>query len=138
MYEEMLKNANAQFGELLAPARKLNALLLDNAEKLSSFQLEAMRSYLDLSLSQVRGALEVNDIQSLQAYVGNQSKVAETFGQKLSEDASNLAHMGKEFGAEVQKLAQENVAVFSQATQNVQQKAASVAKAPIAAARKTA
>lgn len=128
MYEEMFEKANAQFGEAMAPARKFNALLLDNMEKLANFQLEAVRSYTDLSLSQLRSALEISDAQSLQAYVSNQSKVAETFGQKLAEDANTLASLSKDFGAEVQKLAQENVTVLTQVAQSGQQKAAAAAK----------
>ena len=137
MYNEILDKANAQFAELLNPAKKFNSLVVENLEKLASFQLDAAKSYSDLGLQQLRAALEVSDAASLQAYVSNQQKVAETVGKKLTEDANTLAALSKDFGAEVQKLAQENVTVLSQFAQT-KVKAVAPAAAPKAAARKTA
>jgi phasin family protein len=134
MFEEMFQKTNVQFGELFAPARKFNALVVDNLEKVTKFQLEALRSYADLGIEQLRGALEVNDAQSLQAYVSNQQKVAETVSKKLSSDAETFAALSKDFTVEVQKLAQENVTSLTQFAQN-KAKAAAPKAAP---ARKTA
>lgn len=135
MFEEIFEKTNAQLNDLLAPAKKFNALVVDNFEKLAQFQLDAVRSYTDLGLEQLRAALEVSDAASLQAYVSNQQKVAETVGKKLTADAETLANLSKSFTVEVQKLAQENVTNLAQFAQA---KAKAAAKTAPAAARKTA
>jgi phasin family protein len=124
MYDEIIDKTGARFNELLTPARKFNAVLIENLEKLAGFQLEAARSYSELGLNQLRSALEITDAQSLQAFISNQSKVVETFGQRVAEDANTLANLSKDFGAELQKLAQENVVVLGQAAQDAQPKVA--------------
>lgn len=113
MFDEIINKTNAQLASLTAPAKKLNSLALANFEKLAQFNLENAKAYTDLSIEQLRSALEVNDAKSLQAYVGAQQKVATSVGEKIAKDAAVLADLSKQFAAEVQKLAQEQVAVFS-------------------------
>lgn len=96
--------------KLAAPVRKFNALVVDHLEKFAQFQIEAARSYSDLSLEQLRAALTVKDAASLKRYVDEQGKVAEALGRKFSADAETLVGLSKDFTVEVQKLAQENVA----------------------------
>ncbi len=112
MYEDIINKTQAQFQDAFAPAKKFSSLLIDQIAKVTDFQVNALRSYADLSIEQLRAASKVSDQKSLQDYVSNQSKVAKTVGEKLTADANTLADFGKEFGAEVQKLAQENAVVF--------------------------
>lgn len=112
MYEEIVTKTNEQVAKLAAPVKKFNALVLDHLEKFVQFQLEAAKSYSDLGLEQLRAALDVKDAESLQTYVSGQQKVVEVVGKKLSSDAETLATLSKDFTVEVQKLAQENVAVL--------------------------
>lgn len=116
-FQDLFTKSTAQLASLTAPAKKLNALAVDNFEKLAQFQLENAKAYTDLSVEQLRAALDVNDAKSLQAFVSNQQKVAKTVGEKLTADAQTLAALGKQFATEVQKLAQENVATFANAAQ---------------------
>ncbi|WP_193222310.1 phasin family protein [Alkalilimnicola sp. S0819] len=131
MYQDLFNNGTAQFENLFAPARKFNSALVDHLEKLTRFQLETAKSYADMSVEQLRAALEVNDVDSLQAYVSKQSGVASTLSKKLGEDANTLAGLGKDFAQELQQLTQENVSVFAEAAQPKK-------AAPRAAARKSA
>jgi len=110
MYQDIFTNANLE--NLIGPARKFNALMVDNAEKVVSLQLEAARSYTDLGVKQLRDALEINDVKSFQDYVSNQTELAKTVAEKAQKDAQKLADIGQNFATEWQKLAQENVAGF--------------------------
>jgi|HigsolmetaGSP11D_1036233.scaffolds.fasta_scaffold02179_4 phasin family protein len=133
MYDDILSKASERLNELLAPSRKFNALLVDNLDKFAKFQLESARVYTDLALEQLRAALQVSDADSLQTFVSSQRKIAEEVSKKLASDAETVASLSKDFTAEVQKLAQENVAVLALFTP------AKTAAAPKAApARKTA
>lgn len=117
MYEQIVAQFNNQFGNVLAPAQKFNALVVANVEKLVQFQLAAVETYSQIGLQQLRAALEVRDPQSLQAYVSNQQQVAKVVGEKLANDAKALAGLGQAFGAEVQQLVKENVALLGEGFQ---------------------
>jgi len=110
MYEEVFEKFTSQAQEFSAPARRFTSVVVDNVEKLISFQLETARSYAELGLEQLRAALEISvtDPQSVQTYVSNQAKVANTVGQKITDDAKTLAGIGQNFSSEIQKLAKEN------------------------------
>ncbi|WP_421621880.1 phasin family protein [Alkalilimnicola ehrlichii] len=113
-----------QMQEMMSPVRKLNALMLDNTEKLVSFQLDRVRSYADLGIKQMRAALEVNDSKSLQSFMSEQTKLASTLSQQLTDDAKTLATMGEQFGKELQKVSKENISTLQQtATQTATQAA---------------
>ncbi len=110
MYEDILNKTGAQFENLVAPARKLNSVVLEHVAKVSEFQLEAAKAYSDISLDQLRSLTQVTDAKSLQDFVSKQTNVAKTVGEKLNQDANTLAGFGKDLTAELQKLAQENIA----------------------------
>ncbi len=115
MYEDFMKQASGQFEQLFAPQRKLGGLYVDYLSKLTSYQMEAAKAYSDLGVEQLRALAKVSDAKSLQAFVDSQSKTAKALSEKMSQDASTLAGFGKDFGAELQKLAQENAAGFGKA-----------------------
>ncbi|MEX0730398.1 MAG: phasin family protein [Aquisalimonadaceae bacterium] len=115
MYEEFFKNTGNQFETWVAPARKLNSLIVEHLAKVSEFQMEAARAYSDLSVEQLRAMTKINDAKSLQDFVSNQSKLVKTLSEKVSQDTNTLAGFGKDLTAELQKLAQENVAAASKA-----------------------
>ncbi|ABI55686.1 phasin family protein [Alkalilimnicola ehrlichii MLHE-1] len=103
-----------QMQEMMSPVRKLNALMLDNTEKLVSFQLDRARSYADLGIKQMRAALEVNDSKGLQSFMNEQTKLASTLSQQLTDDAKTLAAMGEQFGKELQEVSKENVSTLQE------------------------
>ena len=109
MNEEMMQKFYAQIEQAYAPVRQFAGLTVDHAEKLVNFQVEAAKSYFDFGLEQARGALQVNDVKSLQTYVTKQQEVAKTFSQKVTDDVETLAGFGKDYAEAAGKLAQENV-----------------------------
>ena len=129
---DAINQTNAQLSKLGAPVQKFNALLVSHLEKFAQFQLEAVRSYSDLSLEQLRAALDVNDPADFKSYVSQQNKVATVVGKKLSADTETLLSLSKDFTAEIQKFAQDNVVTLNGL---VPAKAAAPKKAP---ARKSA
>lgn len=112
-FEDLFSKSTAQLASLAAPVKKFNALAVDNLEKLARLQLDNVKSYTDLGLTQLRAALEVSDVQSLQTYVSNQQETVKAVGEKLVKDAAVYGDLAKQFAAEVQKLAQEQVQSFS-------------------------
>lgn len=106
-------NVFAQFQSFQAPVAKANKLAVANFEKLVGFQFNAFRSYVDLSVEQLKAASEVNDSKSLQDFLAGRAEVANVVRQKVLDDAKALADLNAGFLAEFSKLAEENVAEVS-------------------------
>ncbi|ABM62762.1 phasin family protein [Halorhodospira halophila] len=121
--QDQLNKSMQQFQKMMEPSRKLNALLLEHAEKVAHLNLEAARSYTDLAMEQMRKAMEVRDPESFQSYLNDQGKVVQTMSNKLTENASTLADISKNMGEEVQKIAQENVSALTETMQGQAEKA---------------
>jgi phasin family protein len=107
-YQDIFRNMNID--SVLEPARRYNALVVNNAEKLLSMQLDAARSYTDLGIKQVRDAMEITDVSTLQDYLGNQAEVAKTLAERAQKDVRSLTELGQSFANDLQGLMQENVA----------------------------
>lgn len=142
MYQELFGKGTAQLEDLMVPARKFQGLVVDHFGKLADFQMDALRAYTDMGLEQLRAVKKIDDAKSFQDYVAGQSKVAKTLSEKLSQDVNTLTALSKNFGAEVQKLAQENsvalerVGTTKAAATPAPQKAAAPAPKPTASAEK--
>jgi len=144
MYQELFGKGTAQLEDLMVPARKFQGLLVDHFGKLADFQMDALRAYTDMGLEQLRAVKNIDDAKSFQDYIAGQSKVAKTLSEKLSQDVNTLTALSKDFGAEVQKLAQENTVALGQAGKSkaaatpAPQKATAPAQNPTASAEKPA
>lgn len=87
------------------PVVKTNKLLVENLEKMMVFQMNALKSYLDIGLNQMRAAAEITDLQSLQDFCKRQAEIAQTVQQKLMNDAKAMSDMTNRFKAEMDGLA---------------------------------
>lgn len=110
MYEGLYTNMNALFAQFIAPARKFNSLVIENAGKLAEFQVNAVCSYTDIGLRPLRKALQANDVDGLWRLVISQNEASRTLAAKLLADSQVLAGFGQDFGKGVQKLLAEDVA----------------------------
>lgn len=90
---------------LSEPLVRANQLFAANVEKMAVFQMNALKSYLDISLNQLKAAAEITDIQSLQDFCKRQSEIAKTVQQKLMNDAKAMSDMVARFKAEMDNLA---------------------------------
>ncbi len=88
---------------------QVNRVAVANLEKLTRFQLAALRSYTELGLEQLRAASEVSDLQGLQDFYTRQWEMAGTLNQKLLDDARALADLGAGFKADMDRLTQEGM-----------------------------
>lgn len=109
--------ATQQFESLfIAPARAYGSLALEYYEKLLSAQMEAFRSYSDLSLAQARAWIDVKDSDSLKQVLETQQKAAKELGERLQGDTKKVVDLSQEFLQKGQQLAEQNVKAASAAT----------------------
>ena len=87
------------------PVVKTNKLLVENLEKMMVFQMNALKSYLDIGLNQMRAAAEITDLQTLQDFCKRQAEIAQTVQQKLMNDAKAMSDMTNRFKVEMDGLA---------------------------------
>lgn len=88
------------------PFTKINRLFVENIEKLLLFQMNALKSYLDISLNQMRAAAEITDMKSFQDFCKRQNEINQTVQYKLMRDGKALSDMTLRFKTEMDHLTQ--------------------------------
>ncbi len=109
MFTEMLSQSNAQLEQAMQPARKFQSAVVNHMAKVTDFQMEALKTYSELGLDELRALHKVEDGDSLQAYVSKHTELMKAVSEKLSGDMTTLMQMQRGFGEELQKLAQESL-----------------------------
>jgi phasin family protein len=116
MYEKLLSQLSEQSQKMAEPINEITTLTVDYIEKLSQFQVNAVKAYTDLGLDQLKNVAAVKDPETLQAYVSKQSEMAAQVGKKLADDAKTLAQLGEVFAEDIQNLAKRDLARLTEFT----------------------
>ena len=125
MSNELFANVFSQTPELPAAVVKANKLAAANIEKLTAWQIEVVKSYIDLGLGRLKAAIEVTDSKSLQAFYNDQLEVAKVVQEKLVNDSKALGELSADIKADLEKLVQESsVELSPKATKTGSRKAA--------------
>jgi len=107
MQENILNAFAEQAKTMYAPMSKFNTLVVDNMEKMTEFQLNAIKSYADLGLDQMKKASDVKDADSMRAFTASQAEVASSLNKKIMDDAKALSDMAMDFKTQVETLMEE-------------------------------
>ncbi|MCC5881102.1 MAG: phasin family protein [Halomonas sp.] len=104
MQDKMLDEFNQQTRRFFEPMRKLNSLMLGNMEKMTEYQLEAMKRYSQMGTERMRSASEIGDAQDLQSFGAQQAEMMSELSRQMMEDAQALGEMSQQFRSELEKL----------------------------------
>lgn len=121
MQDNMMDNFNAQTRQMFEPMRKINSLMLNNMEKITQYQLEAMKRYSQMGTERIRSATEIQDAESLRDFGTKQAEMMNELSQQMQEDARVMSEMSLQFKSEMEKM-------FSEAGQQMSDKAKAAAK----------
>lgn len=121
MQDKMMDAFNAQTRQMFEPMRKINSLMLNNMEKMTQYQLEAMKRYSQMGTERIRSATDVQDAESLRDFGTQQAAMMNELSQQMQEDARVMSEMSLEFKAEMEKL-------FGEAGKQMADQASSAAK----------
>lgn len=116
MYEKLLAQLSEQSQKMAQPINEITSLTVDYIEKLSQFQVNAVKAYTDLGLDQLKNMTAVKDPESLQAYITKQREMAAQMGKKIADDAKTLAQLGEVFAEDIQNLARKDLARLTEFT----------------------
>lgn len=86
------------------PLVKANRLLAASLEKMLVFQMNALKSYLDIGLNQMRAAAEITDVQSFQDFCRRQAQIAQTVQYKMLNDIKVLSDMNARLKVDMDAL----------------------------------
>ncbi|MBA5764397.1 phasin family protein [Vibrio sp. 404] len=109
MYTDFFKNFNDQTEKQLEPYIKFNKLVTKNVEVMTELQLNAVRTYSEMGLTQMKAATEIKDATSFALFNSQQLNVLSKLSQQMTEDSNKLQNIAKEFKDDVEKLTSENL-----------------------------
>lgn len=121
MQDKMMDAFNTQTRQMFEPMRKMNSLMLNNMEKLTQYQLEAMTRYSQMGTERIRSASEIKDAESLRDFGTKQAELMNELSQQMQEDARMMGEMSLQFKSEMETL-------FSEAGQKMSEQATAAAK----------
>ncbi|UUM32643.1 phasin family protein [Vibrio japonicus] len=109
MYTDFFKTFSDQTEKTMAPYVKFNKLVTKNLEVITELQLNAVRTYSELGLAQMKAASEIKDVTSLTAFNGQQLNVLSKLSQQMVDDSNKLQSIAKEFKDDIEQLTSENL-----------------------------
>lgn len=108
MQDKMMNAFTEQTNKIYTPMRKVNALLVDNMEKMTDFQLDALKVYSSIGLSQMKRATEAKDADTVRDYTASHIEMVSKLSKKMVEDARTIADMSAEFKAELKAILEQS------------------------------
>lgn len=108
MQENVINAFTEQAKTMFEPASKFNGLMVDSLEKMTEFQLNAIKSYSDILLGQMKSAASVKDVDSLRTFSSSQAEAAGSINKKVIEDAKVLSEMANDFKDKVEGIMEES------------------------------
>ncbi len=107
MQENILNAFAEQAKTMYSPMAKFNSLFVDNMEKLTEFQISAIKSYAEMGLSQLKSAAEIKDVDTMRSYTSAQAETATSLNKKIMEDAKAMSDMAMEFKTQIEGIMEE-------------------------------
>ncbi|KII75946.1 phasin family protein [Vibrio renipiscarius] len=109
MYTDFFKSFSDQTEKTLEPYVKFNKLVTKNVEVLTELQLNAIRTYSEMGLTQMKAVGDVKDVTSLTVFNSQQLNVLSKLSQQMTNDSNKLQSIAQEFKDDVEQLTSENL-----------------------------
>lgn len=97
MQDKMIETFNEQARQLFQPMRQLNALMLDNMERLTQYQLESLKHYSQMGTARMRHASEIADADGMRDFGTRQAEMMNELSRQVLEDARVMGEMSLAF-----------------------------------------
>ena len=92
---------------MYAPLSKFNSLFVQNVEKITELQLNAIKSYAEIGIDQLKKAAEIKDADTVRAFTSAQAEAATNLNKKIMEDVKVFSDMANDFKTQVEGLIEE-------------------------------
>ncbi|MDR5861333.1 phasin family protein [Halomonas eurihalina] len=104
MQDKMIDAFNEQAREFFTPMRKFNALMLDNMERVTQYQLEAMKRYSQMGTSRLRDAADIVDAEGGRDFGTRQVEMMTELSNQMLEDTRAMSEMSLRFKSDLEAL----------------------------------
>jgi phasin family protein len=109
MYTDFLNTLTEQNKKFFEPTIKFNQLVAKNIEQLTTVQLDAVKSFSETSLAQLKAASEIKDAQTAIDFNVSQFSALTKLSQQMIDDGQKLSKLGQEFKQNLETLAKEQL-----------------------------
>ena len=100
---------NVQTGKYFEPVREINALALENVEKLLDIQLRSINDTARLSVEQMKSAADIKDVDGLKKYLTDQAETVKALGERFVKDSQAALELGVSYTDKVQQVVTETI-----------------------------
>ncbi len=107
MQESILNAFTEQAKTMYAPMAKFNSLFVENMEKMTEFQLNAIKSYSEMGLEQMKKAADIKDADSMRSFTATQAESASALNKKIMEDAKALSDIAMDLKTQFETIMEE-------------------------------
>ena len=107
MQENILNAFAEQTKNLYTPMQKFNSLFINNMEKMTEFQLNAIKSYAEIGIEQMKKAADIKDADTMRDFSAAQAEASTELNKKIMEDAKALSEMAVEYKTQVETIMEE-------------------------------
>ncbi|RXE48889.1 phasin family protein [Chromohalobacter israelensis] len=104
MQDKMFSAFSEQTRGFFEPMRKFNGLMLDNMERMTEYQLDAMKRYSQLGVERMRAASEVKDAEGMRDFTTQQADMLNALSKQMLEDARAMAEISLKFKSELEDM----------------------------------
>lgn len=95
---------NAQIEKYFTPVQELNALSVDNVEKIVSLQIKRMEENTKIGVEQLKAAAAVKDVDGLKDYLSNYAEALRQISEHTVEDMRTVFDLGNAFNSEARRI----------------------------------
>lgn len=95
---------NKQTEKYLAPVQALNALMVENVEKIVALQIKRFEENAKLAVDQLKAVTSVKDVDGLKEFLNGYAEVARQFGERSVEDARTIIELGNTSSVKAQSI----------------------------------
>jgi len=101
---------NAQVDKFIAPMRELNALAVENVEKVLDIQLKYIEDNAKAGIESLKSAAAVNDLEGFKSYLTKQVEVSKKLTERAMSDSKSMMDLSKTYSTEIQKIMKDALA----------------------------
>jgi phasin family protein len=98
---------NAQVEKYMAPVQELNALAVENVEKILNLQLKRIEETAKLGIQQMKAAASIRDAEGFQGYMTSYAESLRQLGERTAEDVRAVYELGNAYTTQAQRIFKE-------------------------------
>ena len=126
--QDYVNQFNESAQKMFEPWTKLNQAFLKNAEMMTEFSLNTIKTYAEMGLDNMRQVSEIDSPEAAKDFSSKQAEMLNTISQKMLADAQRMTELGSSMHDDVMKVMSEVQGQTNEKMQSSMQKTADQAK----------